>query len=80
LEEGRDLGFPNESGGKEEILTNLQAYHAQYKLNGFERVRRLLHGDLEFTIDNGLTTPSMKPNGWRILKKFAEQIIELYRN
>jgi long-chain acyl-CoA synthetase len=71
--------FKKSKQADDDILANLLECHGTYKLTGFERIRKVLLDDVEFTIDNGLLTPSMKPNGSSLSKKFSAEISALYR-
>jgi long-chain acyl-CoA synthetase len=51
----------------------------EQRLRGFERVAAVLLDDEEFSVENGLLTPSMKPQWPSLKKKYEASLIELYR-
>lgn len=60
-----------------EIIENLAE---QFKLNGmrgFEKIDKVVLDTVEPTIENGLLTPSMKPQLNSIKKKYEAQLLEL---
>jgi long-chain acyl-CoA synthetase len=48
------------------------------KLRGFERISMVLLDDEEFSVENGLLTPSMKPQWPSLKKKYEASLIELF--
>lgn len=70
----------NSEAAKNEIIAELKIIHQKNKLMGFERISRI-HLDLEeFTVDNGLLTPSMKPQWQALRKKYEAILVELLDN
>jgi long-chain acyl-CoA synthetase len=70
--------FKTSPKAKADVLTSLDECHRTYELSGIERIKKVHLDDMEFTIDNGLMTPSMKPHFHQLTKKFAVQLKELY--
>lgn len=71
--------FQNSEVCKKEILSYLNECASNNKLRGFEKIKYILLDNVEFTIDNGLLTPSMKPQWQSLRKKFETAIQELMK-
>lgn len=63
---------------KEEILKSLQELAKANKFNGLERVKKIYLHNEEFTVDNGLLTPSFKLKRAVSTKTFRQQLDALY--
>ena len=50
----------------------------QEGLKGFERVRRIRLVEQDFTVENGLLTPTLKVKRHQVAKAFDKEIKELY--
>lgn len=69
---------PNDSPiAKEVLLAGLKECHLKNRLRGFERIERIYIDLEDFTIENGLLTPSMKPQWQALRKKYEFKMIEL---
>lgn len=69
--------IPTNEKCQKEIIENLAE---QFKLNGmrgFEKIDKVVLDTVEPTIENGLLTPSMKPQLNSIKKKYEPQLLEL---
>ena len=64
---------------KKEILENLAKVHEQRKMRGFERIKYLIIDQQEPTVENGLLTPSMKPQFAKMKKLYEDRLLELYK-
>ena len=64
---------------KKEMLQNLAEVHDQRKMRGFERIKYLIIDQQEPTVENGLLTPSMKPQFAKMKKLYEERLLELYK-
>ncbi|OHT12948.1 Long chain acyl-CoA synthetase 7, peroxisomal [Tritrichomonas foetus] len=64
---------------RKEILDSLNKVFVERKLRGFERIRYIIIDTYEPTIENGLLTPSMKPQYAALRKKYEPQLMELYQ-
>lgn len=71
--------FQNSTACKKEILDNLNECATKNKLRGFERIKYIYLETAEFTVDNGLLTPSMKPQWQSLRKKYESIILELMK-
>jgi long-chain acyl-CoA synthetase len=63
---------------KKEILASLEEVLVKHKLRGFERIKKVIIETEEPTIENGLLTPSMKPQYAALKRKYEKQFLELY--
>jgi long-chain acyl-CoA synthetase len=61
-----------------EINDSLARVHEQRKLRGFERIAGVLVDTVEPTIENGLLTPSMKPQYAAFKRKYEADLLALY--
>ena len=61
-----------------DVLASMQAVGKAEKLNGFESVRRVLLVDEEFSVENGLLTPTLKVKRHAVAKRYEREIKELY--
>lgn len=59
---------------KEELMSNLDAIYQEQKLRGFEKIKDIIIDLEEFTIENNLLTPSLKPQ-WKNLRAKYEKSI-----
>jgi long-chain acyl-CoA synthetase len=73
--EGRDIH--NDEGVKQEILGSLKKVADQRGLRGFERITSFIIDTVTPTIENGLMTPSFKPQYASLKKKFEPALIRL---
>ena len=62
-----------------EIIEGLNKIFVQRKLRGFERIKYIIVDTYQPTIENGLLTPSMKPQFAALRKRYEQQITELYQ-
>ena len=62
----------------DELKEALLKYHAEAHLRGFERIQKIVVDTEPFSTDNGLLTPSMKPQWKSLRKKYEARIIEVY--
>ena len=67
----------NSSVAKNEIISRLDATASKSNLRRFERINRILIDTEEFSIDNGLLTPSMKPQWQSLRKKYEAKLLKL---
>ncbi|EAY04705.1 AMP-binding enzyme family protein [Trichomonas vaginalis G3] len=63
---------------KDELIKALEDVKDKYHLRGFERIQRVLIDLEEPTIENGLLTPSMKPQYAALKAKYEQKLIALY--
>ncbi|OHT02251.1 putative AMP-binding enzyme protein [Tritrichomonas foetus] len=66
-------------GVHKEILQSLEKVFVERKLRGFERIKYIIVDTFEPTIENGLLTPSMKPNLAALRKRYEPQLLDLYQ-
>jgi long-chain acyl-CoA synthetase len=52
--------------------------YKEYQLSGFERITHVLLDNIELSVENGLLTPSMKPQFTSLKKRYLEQFGKLY--
>ena len=64
---------------KKEVVDSLLKVATDRKLRGFERITHVIIDTEEPTIDNGLLTPSMKPQYASLRRRYGEQLNSLYR-
>lgn len=80
IEEWKKSGisdFKNSRAAEEQILKKLLAQAEEKRLRGFEKIKRVLIDDQEFTVDNGLLTPSMKLQWKALMQKYEPQLLKL---
>jgi long-chain acyl-CoA synthetase len=63
---------------RDDMVKKLGECASQYSLLGYEKVKRVVIDTVEFTIENELMTPSMKPHFHHVRKKFEKEIQEIY--
>ena len=61
-----------------DILKSMDEVGRAEGLKGFEVVKRVLLVDEEFTVENGLLTPTMKAKRHAVAKRYEREIRELY--
>jgi long-chain acyl-CoA synthetase len=61
---------------KEEINKNITIINK--KLNIVEKIKKFIVIDEEFTIDNGMLTPTLKLKRKEIIKNYKQQLENLY--
>ena len=82
VEKWKNAGITDFKGSKvaeDEVLKLLNETANNNKLRGFERIARVLLDDKEFTIDNGLLTPSMKLQWKSLAAKYEGALLELLK-
>lgn len=62
---------------KDEILQKLLQTAVSNNLRGFEKIKHVLIDVEEFTVENGLLTPSMKPQWQSLRKKYEAALLSL---
>lgn len=67
----------NSTEAKNDILNGLKLIHSKFKMRGFERIVGVHISLEEFSIQNGLLTPSMKPQLISLRKRFEKELTEL---
>ncbi|OHT04328.1 AMP-binding enzyme family protein [Tritrichomonas foetus] len=70
--------FVNSDVCAKEIVENMEKAAENEKLRGFERINQIILDDTEFTVENGLLTPSQKPKLSAMRSKYEARLIELY--
>lgn len=65
---------------KNEILFHMNKTASEAKLRGFERISDILLDDTEFTVENGLLTPSQKPKISSMKEKYGSLLSQLYKD
>lgn len=81
IQQWKDAGIENFKESKiahDEMIKNLEELAKTRNLRGFEKLPYVLLDDVEFTIDNGLLTPSQKPQLSKLKLKYEAKLIELY--
>jgi long-chain acyl-CoA synthetase len=81
VEEWTNQGIPEFIGNavaRDKVVGMLRKTAEAQQLRGFERISLVLLDDEEFTIENGLLTPSMKPQWPSLRKKYEHQLLALY--
>jgi long-chain acyl-CoA synthetase len=76
--EGRDL--PNDQGVRSEILASLKRVADTRGLRGFERISSFLIDTVTPTIENGLMTPSFKPQYAALKRKYEPELLRLLQS
>ena len=66
----------NSKAAKDELLKNLEDCHKEQSLRGFERLKTIIIETENFTVENGLITPSMKPQWQSLRKKYECRLLE----
>ena len=82
IEKWKNAGITDFKGSKaaeDEVLKLLNETANNNKLRGFEHIARVLLDDKEFTIDNGLLTPSMKLQWKSLAAKYEGALLELLK-
>ena len=62
----------------QEMITNLEMLAKERKLRGFEKLPAIILDTDDFTVENGLLTPSLKPQLSKLRAKYEYRLIELY--
>ena len=70
--------FINNEDCIKEILNNMDITANIAKLRGFERIKHIIIDDAEFTVENGLLTPTQKPKTSAMKAKYESRLLELY--
>ncbi|OHT10613.1 AMP-binding enzyme family protein [Tritrichomonas foetus] len=70
--------FVGSSVCENEIVKNMGVAAEREKLRGFEKIEHIILDDTEFTVENGLLTPSQKPKLSAMRTKYEAKLIELY--
>ena len=78
--EGQGKDVKNDPSVKEELVASLHKIYEEYKLRGFERITHIVVDTQEPTVENGLLTPSMKPQFASLKAKYGEQLNALYES
>ena len=79
IEKWKALGITDPTNSKQaidEMLQNLNECHKEQHLRGFERLKTIIIETEDFTIENGLLTPSMKPQWTSLRKKYECQLLD----
>jgi long-chain acyl-CoA synthetase len=63
---------------REEVMESLKKVHKDRGLRGFERIGGVVIDLDEPTVDNGLLTPSLKPQLVACKKRYEPRLLELY--
>jgi long-chain acyl-CoA synthetase len=71
--------FIGNAEAEAQVLALLNRTAQEQRLRGFERIARVLLDSEEFSVENGLLTPSMKPQWPSLKKKYEASLIELFR-
>jgi len=66
----------NSQSAKEDLIKNLNEIAKAQSLRGFEKITTVVIDLEEFTIENGLLTPSMKPQWQSLRKKYESSLID----
>ncbi|EAX86836.1 AMP-binding enzyme family protein [Trichomonas vaginalis G3] len=77
----KEAGIDNFKESKianDEMLKNLDELAKERNLRGFEKLPAIILDDVEFTIENGLLTPSQKPQLSKLKSKYEARLVELY--
>jgi len=61
-----------------DVLKSMEEVGKAEGLKGFETVKRVLLVDEEFSVENGLLTPTMKVKRHAVGKRYEREIRELY--
>lgn len=68
------------NGVKQTLMENLNKVFEHEKLRGFEKLLDIYLDKEPFTIENGLLTPSQKPQINKIKAKYEKTLDEIYKN
>lgn len=60
------------------FVEKLADTHKEYRLRGFEKIPKVVIDDIEPTVENGLLTPSMKPQFNKIKTLYRDRFMALY--
>jgi long-chain acyl-CoA synthetase len=71
--------FIGNAEAEAQVIALLNKTAEKQKLRGFERIAQVLLDNEEFSIENGLLTPSMKPQWPSLKKKYEASLIELFK-
>jgi len=63
---------------KAEIVASLLDVFKERQLRGFERIRNVIIDTVEPTVDNGMLTPSMKPQFASLKRRYVAELEILY--
>lgn len=69
----------NDKRAHDDIIKALDEVKEKYKLRGFERIQKVLIDLEEPTIENGLLTPSLKPQYASLKAKYEKKLLDLYK-
>jgi len=72
------LDIKNDPTVHQDIINSFEKVFNQRNLRGFERIVRVLVETTEPTVDNGLLTPSMKPQFPALRKKYESELKKLF--
>jgi long-chain acyl-CoA synthetase len=64
----------------DELAANLLEVFTERKMRGFERITKFIIEPNQPTIENGLLTPSLKPQFASWKRKYEKQLLELFNN
>jgi long-chain acyl-CoA synthetase len=70
--------FVGNRSAEEDVLKRLAETAAAQKLRGFERVANVVLDAEEFSVENGLLTPSLKPQWPMLRKKYESALLGLF--
>ncbi|KAH0790807.1 AMP-binding enzyme family protein [Histomonas meleagridis] len=70
--------FMDNNMAKKDMLDALRKQAEDSKMRGFERITAIAFDNEPFSIENGLLTPSLKPQIHSLKKKYAEKVAQLY--
>ena len=79
LEQWRSEGITdpvNSMIAVKQVLENLEQCHKEQGLRGFEKVKTVIIDTEDFSVENGLLTPSMKPQWMSLRKKYEVRLLE----
>ena len=82
IKEWEDQGIKdivNNPQCKEYLINNLHEQFVLRKMRGFEKIDKILIDLEEPTTENGLLTPSMKPNSKNVRARWDQKLISLYK-
>jgi long-chain acyl-CoA synthetase len=71
--------FVGNAEAEDQVLKLFGRTAEEQRLRGFERIAKVMLDDEEFSVENGLLTPSMKPQWPALKKKYEAAMIELYK-
>lgn len=69
--------FNNSKEAIDQIISNLKKVHEKFEMRGFEKITQIYIEVEDFTIENGLLTPSMKPQLLSLRRKYGDILNEL---